>query len=345
MTSISQERNKLAAVGMRLRRREEWGARFDYTNSRPVDEPATRVFVHISVTNPRSYSSRDAHARAIESIGISRFPATGISYNRLIFAGTDTVYEGQPIGRRGAHTVNDLRVSTCLRFGSACPGYKASLTAPSWNLNVNSRAYVIAQNIDDPVTEQMVNALARAIAADAKAGFVTEYAALHPHGHRCVSTKSCPGNLMWARMGLLKTKIAARLSELSSGSGSGGGVTIPPPTGGGGIDLEDDLNEQQAKQLADIHTLLTGATAQWPAKLMDAMARVDSTMHTEVTELWPSKLMPAMARVDALTAAQNPALTALQTLVQQNTVTLDQVLDTIDGVDEATVSALREALG
>jgi hypothetical protein len=68
-------------------------------------------------------------------------------------------------------------------------------------------------------------------------------------------------------------------------------------------------------------------------------------MHTEVTPLWPSKLMPAMARVDALTAAQNPALTALQTLVQQNTVTLDQVLDTIDGVDEATVSALREALG
>jgi hypothetical protein len=68
-------------------------------------------------------------------------------------------------------------------------------------------------------------------------------------------------------------------------------------------------------------------------------------MHTEVTELWPSKLMPAMARVDALTASQNPALTALQALVQQNAVTLDQVIQAIDGVDEATVSALREALG
>jgi hypothetical protein len=230
MTSISQERTKLATVGMRLRRREEWGARFDYTNTRSVTEPATRVFVHISVTNPSSYSSRDAHARAIEAIGISRFPSTGISYNRLIFAGTDTVYEGQPIGRRGAHTVNDLKVSSCLRFGSACPGYRASLTAPSWNLNYNSRAYVICQNIQHPVTEQMVDALARAIAADAKAGFVTEYAALHPHGHRCVSTKSCPGNLMWARMGLLKTKIAARLSEPSSGGTGSGGVPLPDPT-------------------------------------------------------------------------------------------------------------------
>jgi hypothetical protein len=231
MTSISQERTKLAAVGMRLRRREEWGSRFDYTNTRTVDEPATRVFVHISVTNPGNYSSRDAHARAIETIGISRFPSTGISYNRLIFAGTDTVYEGQPIGRRGAHTVNDLKVSTCLRFGSACPGYRASLTAPSWNLNYNSRAYVICQNIQHPVTEQMVDALARAIAADVKAGFVTEYAALHAHGHRCVSTKSCPGNLMWARMGLLKTKIAVRLAEPAGGGGSGGGsVPLPDPT-------------------------------------------------------------------------------------------------------------------
>jgi hypothetical protein len=88
---------------------------------------------------------------------------------------------------------------------------------------------VICQNIQHPVTEQMVDALARAIAADAKAGFITEYAALRPHGHRCVSTKSCPGNLMWARMGLLKTKIAARLSALSSGGSGGGGVPLPDP--------------------------------------------------------------------------------------------------------------------
>lgn len=228
MTTIGQERTRLAQVGMRLRRREEWGARFDYTNAREVSEPATRVFVHISVTNPGSYSSNDAHARAIESIGISRFPATGISYNRLIMP-DGALYEGQPIGRRGAHTVNDLRVSNCLRFGSACPGYQTSLTAPNWNLNVNSRAYVICQNIQHAVTEQMVTSIARAIAADATAGFVTEYAALHPHGHRCVSTKSCPGNLMWARMGLLKTKIAAYLAKPGTIGGGTGGLPIPDP--------------------------------------------------------------------------------------------------------------------
>lgn len=241
MTTISQERTKLAQVGFNLRRREQWGARYSYSKPSPigdpwpgrnkvVTEPATRDFAHISVTNPGNYNSRDAHARGIEAIGISRFPSTGISYNRIIFAGTDTVYEAQPIGRRGAHTVNDLRVSTCLRWGSACPGYKASLTAPSWNLNFNARAYVIAQNIQHTVTEQMVTAMARAMAADAKAGFVTEYAALHPHGHRCVSTKSCPGNLMWARMGLLKTKIAAYLAKPSTIGGGSGGLPIPNPT-------------------------------------------------------------------------------------------------------------------
>jgi hypothetical protein len=227
-------------VGLSLRRREQWGARRSYTDARTVSEPATRVFVHITVTNPSNYGSRDAHARAIESIGISRFPATGISYNRMVFAGTDTIYEAQPIGRRGAHTVNDLRVSTCLRFGSACPGYKASLTAPSWNLNYNARAYVICQNIQHPVTEQMVTALARAIAADARAGFVTEYAALHPHGHRCVATKSCPGNLMWARMGLLKQKIAAFLAKPATIGGGTSGTTIPDPTVPGGFDPEED---------------------------------------------------------------------------------------------------------
>jgi hypothetical protein len=166
------------------------------------------------------------------------------------------------------------------------------------------------------------------------------YRGILGHVHASGNTHWDPGGFRYSRL-----KAALDYQLVNHPVYGGGGVVVPPPPPpDGGIDPEDDLNEQQAKQLADIHTLLTGATAQWPAKLMDAMARVDSTMHTEVTEFWPSKLMPAMARVDALTASQNPALTALQALVQQNAVTLDQVLDAIDGVDEATVSALREAL-
>lgn len=114
------------------------------------------------------------------------------------------------------------------------------------------------------------------------------------------------------------------------------GPTLPPE--------DDELNETQAKQLADLHALLTGATDQWPNKLMAAVGRIDGTLHTDVTDLWPSKLMPAMQRVDAAVAKTNPALVALQTLVQQNAITLNQVLGALDGVDEATVAALKSAI-
>lgn len=199
MVSISRERDLLKSIGIcDYRLREDWGARRSYTDSRNVIEPATRVFVHISVTNPGAYSSFDAHARAIESIGINRFPNTGISYNRLIQAGTLLVYEGQPIGRRGAHTVNNKEISPCSWFGSQCPGYGESLTAPNWNLNYNARAYVYCANTWHSFDDNSLDTMARAIAADKLAGFVTKNAAIH--GHRCVAFKSCPGDNVWDRM-------------------------------------------------------------------------------------------------------------------------------------------------
>ncbi len=199
MTTIAQERAKLAAVGQRLRTREQWGSRYNYTNARAVTEPATRVFVHISVTNPSNYSSDDAHARAVESIGISRFPATGISYNRLFFR-SGTASEGQPISRRGAHSINDFKRATCTTSG--CPGRGGSLSAPSWNNNYVARAYVICQNVTHSVPNVQLDSLARAIAADMLAGFVRRDSEIH--GHRCVSSKSCPGDPMWVRMGELR---------------------------------------------------------------------------------------------------------------------------------------------
>lgn len=208
MTSITAERAGLAAVGLRLRRREQWGAVFDYTNARAVDEPAVHQFVHISVTNPAAYISHDAHTRAIERIGISRFPNTGISYNRLVLPGGRT-YEGQPIGRRGAHTVNDDQASTCVTAG--CPSMGRSLDAPSWNLNVNGRAYVFARNVDDPITAADVDAMARCLVADRLAGFVTINATLH--GHRCCSAKDCPGGIAWAHMGEINSLMRAYLAR------------------------------------------------------------------------------------------------------------------------------------
>lgn len=209
MTSISAERSGLASVGMTLRRREQWGARRSYTDARTVSEPATKQFVHITVTNPGNYSSFDRHAQAIEAIGISRFPNTGISYNRLFMAGTRNVYEAQPIGRRGAHTVNDFRRSTCSLSG--CPSRGTSLAAPSWNLNYNARAYAYASDVGFSVPDHVIDDMARSMAADRLAGFVTRNATIH--GHRCVSAKSCPGDRMWDRMHDLERRVEHYLED------------------------------------------------------------------------------------------------------------------------------------
>jgi hypothetical protein len=188
------------------------------------------VFVHITVTNPGNYATEDAHWRAVEAIGIARFPNTGISYNRGLMQ-SGTAYEGQPVGRRGAHTVNDFKRAACTTSG--CPGRGAPLTAPDWNLNWNSRAYVICQNVNDIVTDKQLDSLARCIAADKLAGFVIRTAEIH--GHRCAASKSCPADPMWRRMGELEQKVNHYLS-----------IGLKPP--------EDDdmpLTDAEIKKIVD----------------------------------------------------------------------------------------------
>lgn len=199
--TISQQRRRWDAVPGRpaIRRREQWGASGTYTDDRAVTDPATRVFVHITVTNPANYLGNDAHAQAVERIGLNRFPATGISYNFGIMPNA-ALYEFQPVGRRGAHTVNDERRSTCTKHGSQCPGYRSSLTAPDWNLNYNARAFVFCAMESTTVTNAVVEKFALAIYTSYRTGFITKSAAQHIHGHRCVSAKSCPGDRLWARM-------------------------------------------------------------------------------------------------------------------------------------------------
>lgn len=228
-STITQERAKLKAIGRTtgttsgLRSREQAGFRFNYsdnTGSRAVTEPARLVFIHITITNPGSYSSDDAHARAVESIGISRFPSTGVSYNRLIMQ-SGKAYEGQPIGRQGAHTVNNKNITTCAEPG--CPSRGTSIPSAATNLNDVVRAYAICQNVGDTVPDAELHALAKAIAADILAGFITRDFRLH--GHRCVAYKDCPGAKMWALLATLKSLIAHYVS-----TGFLGTEPVPEPT-------------------------------------------------------------------------------------------------------------------
>lgn len=217
MTSIVAQQRAEEREGLVLRRRSQWNARFDYTNSRPVDEPATRLFLHITITNPSNYRSNDAHARAVEAIGISRFPNTGVSYNAGVMPDA-SAYEFQPVGRRGAHTVNDKRLSDCVTSG--CSNRGSSLTAPSWNLNINARSVVLCQNVDDEVTRAQIHQAAKIAAAWKRAGFVHRRARWH--GHRCVAWKSCPGDKAWRWMSELEN-----LTEFYYVNGLGGDDDMP----------------------------------------------------------------------------------------------------------------------
>ena len=194
--SIVTERRRLADVGLVMREREDWGAVFDYTNSRPVNI-ADLLVGHIAVVDDPGdlLGTEDQVMRNIERIGMQRFPATGYSYNGAAF-NTGRLYEGQPLERRGAHTVNDRRRSSCTMAG--CPSRGDSLTAPSWNNNVNARALVAPQMPGDPCTDKQVVSFARWGAALKLARFATADARWH--GHRCFAAKDCPGNEVWLRL-------------------------------------------------------------------------------------------------------------------------------------------------
>lgn len=225
MADIVGERARLRAQGLKIVTREQWGARFDYTNDRPVNRPADSLFLHISVTDPADYPSAAAHMRAIEHIGISRFPSTGISYNAADFP--EGLFEGQPLIRRGAHTVNEFQRSTC-------PVHGGSLRAASWNLNVTARALVLPQLVSTPVTDEQIDNAARWGAACIRAGEVKRGARWH--GHRDVTAKSCPGDKAYKRIPELQ-----RLTDLYVVNG-----------------LEtDDMTPEESEKLAHVYYALT----------------------------------------------------------------------------------------
>jgi hypothetical protein len=219
MTSITQQRVLESAQGLVVVRREQWGSAYPYTSIRAVTEPAIRTFFHITVTNPDAYGSENLHMRAIESIGQGRF-GSGISYNMVVMP-SGRIFEGQPVGRRGTHTGS--YTGTCASSG--CPNRGKSVT--STNHNVTARAVVIAQNVGDPVSSAQIHSIAKVAAAWKRSGAIVSRSAPW-HGHRCVSTKSCPGDKAWAWMAEL-----SRLTELYTVNGLGGeddDMTTPAET-------------------------------------------------------------------------------------------------------------------
>ena len=195
MTDITLERQLLAEQGLEIRLREEYGARQSYTSARACDRVASAFFLHIAVVDDPGdlIGTEDEVARKIEAIGQSRF-GSGWSYNACAF-NTGRLYEAQPLTRRGTHTVNTFE-------RRVCPVHGGSLLAPAtssgFNNNVNARALVLPQQVDDPVTDEQIDVAARWAAAQIRSGLARPDARWH--GHRCVTAKGCPGQTAYDRI-------------------------------------------------------------------------------------------------------------------------------------------------
>jgi len=185
VTDIARERAFLSAQGLDMITRETWGAVQSYTSARDVSEPVEGFVLHISVTIDHGDLTGNEHAdmRTIERIGQERF-GIGLPYNAAIFD-TGRLYEGQPLTRRGAHTVDDKNI-----------GYKS--TGTSRSMNFWWRAIVLPQMVDDDVTSAQVDKCARWAAAQIRAGYAKRDAIWI--GHRDVAWKACPGDTGYARL-------------------------------------------------------------------------------------------------------------------------------------------------
>lgn len=199
MTEIQRERQLLQDAGLEIVYREEWGAVEDYTSDRALNEVADMFFLHIALVNDPSDLQGDEFqvARNVERIGQQRF-GSGMSYNALAF-NTGLLVEGQPLTRRGAHTVNTYERDYCLTHGGSMVGPR---TSTGYNLNVNARALCLPQMVDDPVTPEQIDSAARWAAAQIISGLAKKSAKWH--GHRCVTAKGCPGDIAFKLIGKLQ---------------------------------------------------------------------------------------------------------------------------------------------
>lgn len=202
MTDIAGERARLQAQGLVITYREAWGAIQNYTSDRTVNRPAQWLFLHITVTaDPAdTVAAESAACRQVEAIGQERF-GIGWSYNAGVMQ-SGRLYEGQPLTRRGAHTVND----------------KPNPAFPEGSLNYDARALALVQNVEDAVTDAQIDSAARWGAALRRSGEAIANARWY--GHRDVTAKSCPGDIAYRRLGELNA-----LTDHYTAVG----LTPPPP--------------------------------------------------------------------------------------------------------------------
>jgi len=186
--------NDLRAQGLQIASRRAWGSTYNYGSPRTVYLPTRYLFLHIAVVPDRDDTIAGEHStcRTVERIGVQRFPNTGISYNALAFD-TGRLYDGQPLTRRGAHTINEYGL----------PGYPT-------NLNYYGHAIVLPQMPGDTVTDAQVDSVARWGAAVVRAGYSRATRFLP---HRMFAPKDCPGDKAVARLNEINSLLRHYISE------------------------------------------------------------------------------------------------------------------------------------
>ena len=334
MTDIAYERRKLAAQGLQMRTREQWGATFSYTDDRFVNAVADDLFLHIAVVDDPGdlQGTEDQVARTIERIGVSRFPNTGISYNALAF-NSGRLYEAQPLTRRGAHTVNDKRIRTC-------PTHGGSLYTPggSTNLNYSVRALCLPQQVTDAVTDAQIDSAARWGAALIRAGFVKPTARWH--GHRCCAWKDCPGQRAFDRIPEL---LALTRHYRDNGLGP-----TPPLSEEDDMPSMDELNKKLDPDVVDPADWARKALG-WRAGKDNEAVRVSAALAALLERAVAIEAVVRDAKVQAYWAREwsKQTRTRVKTLLDRDQVDVHELAGLIvqglheqgDQIDQATVEA------
>ncbi|HEY5987351.1 MAG TPA: N-acetylmuramoyl-L-alanine amidase [Streptosporangiaceae bacterium] len=246
----------------------------------------------------------------MESIGISRFPATGMSYNALC-PPSAVLHEGQPLTRRGAHTVNVYEIATCPVHGGSLRATDSS----GWNLNYSVRALALCQMLDDPVHDAQIDAAARWGAACIRAGEVKPGARWH--GHRDVTNKDCPGAKAYALIPKLQALTEHYVAH---------GLEEDMPLTQADADLIANTMVNRLLTLVDGSKRSAGNT--WIQTRADAAAAAKGVALLLARD-------PADVDEAALAAALGPLL---------NQSELDTVLTAIRALPADTVAAIKDAL-
>lgn len=191
---------RLRDAGFEVHDRDDWaspqqkaGAYARRRTTHPMLVSVARYgFLHVTVTpDTDTIPEGAAGARKIETYGYSTPPM--VSYQMLV-TNEGRIFEGQNIGVKGTHTINDKNV----------PGYPR-------DLNGYGYAVALMQNVGDEVTDEQVRAVAACFAAMKIDGSMERDAPILPH--RMFAPKSCPGDRAMARLPEIRTQTAKFVTD------------------------------------------------------------------------------------------------------------------------------------